>query len=144
MSARTFDNAQDAWGYTYGVAAEWYQGPWTLRAGYFDLSILPGTIALDPTLGEVQYVGEIERRYTLWGQPGKVLVTGFLSHARMGRYNDAVSLAELTGLSASDTLPLVRRYANRSGISMNFEQQITPDFGIFGRAGARRSQRGSL
>ncbi len=135
VGTATFDTAQDAWGYTYGVAAEWYQGPWTLRAGYFDLSRLPGKIALDPTWGEVQYVGEIERRYTLWGQPGKVLVTGFLSHAQMGRYDDAVSLAELTGQSANDTLPLVRRYANRSGISMNFEQQITPDFGMFGRAG---------
>ena len=31
----TFDYAADAWGYTVGAAAEWYQGPWTLRAGLF-------------------------------------------------------------------------------------------------------------
>jgi high affinity Mn2+ porin len=135
VGTATFDNAQDAWGYTYGVAAEWYQGPWTLRAGYFDLSRLPGRIALDPTWGEVQYVGEVERRYAVWGQPGKVLVTGFLSHAQMARYNEVVSLSELTGESAADVIPFVRRYTNRSGVSMNFEQQITPDLGIFGRAG---------
>ena len=29
----TFDYAADAWGYTVGAAAEWYQGPWTLRGG---------------------------------------------------------------------------------------------------------------
>jgi high affinity Mn2+ porin len=57
----------------------------------------------------------------------------------MARYNDVVSLAELTGESAADVIPFVRRYTNRSGISMNFEQQITPDFGIFGRAGIANS-----
>ena len=32
IDAGTYDYAADAWGYTYGAAAEWYQGPWTLRA----------------------------------------------------------------------------------------------------------------
>ena len=27
----TFDYAADAWGYSYGAAAEWYEGQWTLR-----------------------------------------------------------------------------------------------------------------
>ena len=31
----SFDYAADAWGYTYGAAAEWYQGNWTLRGGLF-------------------------------------------------------------------------------------------------------------
>ena len=35
IDAGTFDYAADAWGYSYGAAAEWYQGPWTLRAGVF-------------------------------------------------------------------------------------------------------------
>ena len=135
VGTATFDNAQDTYGYTYGGAVEWYQGDWTLRGGLFDLSLLPGKVGLDPSWGQVQYLGEIERRYMLWGQPGKVLFTGFLSHAKMARYNDVVSLAELTGESAADVIPFVRRYTNRSGISMNFEQQITPDLGIFGRAG---------
>ena len=135
VGTATFDNAQDTYGYTYGGAVEWYQGDWTLRGGLFDLSLLPGKVGLDPSWGQVQYLGEVERRYTLWGQPGKVLFTGFLSHAKMARYNDVVALAELTGESAADVIPSVRRYTNRSGISMNFEQQITPDLGIFGRAG---------
>ena len=33
----TFDYAADAWGYSYGAAAEWYQGDWTVRGGLFDL-----------------------------------------------------------------------------------------------------------
>ena len=41
INAGTFDYAGDGWGYTYGAAAEWYQGSWTLRAGVFDLSATP-------------------------------------------------------------------------------------------------------
>jgi high affinity Mn2+ porin len=38
INAGTFDIAGDAWEYTYGAAVEWYQGSWTLRGGFFDLS----------------------------------------------------------------------------------------------------------
>ena len=41
IDAGSYDYAADAWGYTYGAAAEWYQGPWTLRAGVFDISTVP-------------------------------------------------------------------------------------------------------
>ncbi len=41
INAGTFDYAGDGWGYTYGAAAEWYQGCWTLRGGAFDLSQTP-------------------------------------------------------------------------------------------------------
>src|SRR6266516_1437788 len=41
INAGTFDYAGDGWGYTYGAAAEWYQGSWTWRAGVFDLSATP-------------------------------------------------------------------------------------------------------
>ena len=81
----SFDYAADAWGYTYGAAAEWYQGPWTLRAGVFDLSIEPNSEVLDPDFSQYQMVAELEHRHELWGEPGKLAVTGF------------VSLAEATG-----------------------------------------------
>ena len=80
----TFDYAADAWGFTYGGAAEWYQGDWTVRGGVFDLSIVPNSADLDTTFSQFQWVGEIERRYELWGQPGKIAVTGFLTRGRMG------------------------------------------------------------
>jgi high affinity Mn2+ porin len=84
----TFDYAADAWGYTYGAAAEWYQGDWAVRAGVFDLSIVPNSADLDPTFKQFQLVGEIERRYTLWGHPGEIHVTGFLTRGRMGTFAD--------------------------------------------------------
>jgi high affinity Mn2+ porin len=129
----TFDYAADAWGYTYGAAAEWYQGDWTFRGGWFDLSIVPNDIELDPTFGQFQWIGEIERRYELWSQPGKIAVTGFLSRGRMGSFEDAIALAAVTGGPAD--IAAVRRYQSRGGLSLNLEQQITEQLGVFARAG---------
>jgi high affinity Mn2+ porin len=129
----TFDYAADAWAYTVGAAAEWYQGPWTLRAGLFDLSIAPNQTALDPTFSQFQWVGEIERRYSIGDQPGKLAVTGFLTRGRMGSFEDAIQLAALTGGPAN--IAAVRQYQSRGGVSMNLEQQLIPNVGFFARAG---------
>ena len=63
IDAGSYDYAADAWGYTYGAAAEWYQGPWTLRGGVFDISTVPNGTDLDTTFSQFQLDGEIERRY---------------------------------------------------------------------------------
>jgi high affinity Mn2+ porin len=139
VNAGTFDYAADAWAYTYGIAAEWYQGRWTLRGGVFDLSQTPtgGTspagVNLDPTFDQFQMVGEIEERHELWGEPGKLKVTGYLSRGRAGTYQDAIDLATITGGPADITA--VRVYRSRPGISINLEQQITETLGLFARAG---------
>ncbi len=129
----SYDYAADAWGYTYGAAAEWYQGPWTIRGGVFDISTVPNGTDLDTTFSQFQLDGEIERRYSLWNRAGKVAVTGFLTRANLGTYQDAIALAQATGGSAD--IAAVRRYRSRSGLSMNLEQEIIDDLGIFGRAG---------
>ena len=41
INTGTFDYAGDAWGLTYGAAAEWYKDRFTVRAGVFDLSAVP-------------------------------------------------------------------------------------------------------
>jgi len=133
IDTATFDYAADSWAYTYGTAVEWYQGRWTLRAGVFDLSTAPNSAFLDPGFRQFQLVFEVERRYDLWGQPGKVVITGFLSRGRMGRYQDATQLAAITGEPAD--IAAVRRYTSRGGISINIEQEIFPDLGFFARAG---------
>ena len=133
VDAGTFDYAADAWGYTYGAAVEWYRGNWTLRGGLFDLSIVPNSTDLDPQFGQFQWVGEIEHRHELWGLPGKVAVNGFLSRGRMGSFEDAILLAQITGGHADITA--VRRYQSRGGVSVLAEQQLASDFGVFARAG---------
>ncbi|RTL71330.1 MAG: porin [Hyphomicrobiales bacterium] len=129
----TFDYAADAWGFTYGAAAEWYTGPWTFRAGLFDLPTVPNSTVLDPTFSQVQWIGEIERRHEWWGRPGKIAITGFLTRSRMGQFHDATAIARATGEPAD--ISGVRQYRSRAGIGMNLEQQITPNIGMFARAG---------
>lgn len=133
VNTGTFDYAADAWAFNYGSAIEWYIGPWSLRAGIFDGPSVPNSSNLDPTFGQFQMVGEVERRYTLWDQPGKVLLTGYLTRARMGNFSAAVQLGATTGLPPD--LSLVRTYTSKAGISANWEQQILPGFGLFARAG---------
>jgi high affinity Mn2+ porin len=135
-----FDYAGDGWGYTYGAAAEWYQGRFTVRAGIFDLSATPaGGISpnggvLDSTFSQLQVVGEIEERHELWGQPGKIKITGFLSHGKAGLFSDAIALAQATGAPA-DTALVRNNVTDRTGVSLNMEQQITETLGVFARAG---------
>ncbi len=139
VNAGTFDYAGDGWGYTYGAAAEWYTGRWTLRGGMFDLSVTPAGgvsplgYALDPTFQQFQMVGEIEERHELWGQPGKIKLTGFLSRGSAGDFSNAVALAQVTGMPAD--INAVRSYTSRPGVSLNIEQQVTETLGAFFRAG---------
>jgi high affinity Mn2+ porin len=146
INAGTFDYAGDAWGYTYGAAAEWYQGIFAFRAGVFDMSNVPAgggnnatAFALDPTFSQQQYVAEIEERHEIFGQPGKLKITGFVIHGRMGDFQDAVNIAATPGSiyfgDPSDALASIRTYRNRPGVSANLEQQINDWIGLFARAG---------
>jgi high affinity Mn2+ porin len=133
IDAGTFDYAADAWGFTFGASAERYHDAWTFRTGFFDLSDVPNSAHLEPGFHEFQLVGEIERRYALRSQPGKILATYYQSHGRMGLLDDAVRLAEATG-GAADAAA-VRSFRTRSGLSVSLEQQIAHDVGLFARAG---------
>jgi high affinity Mn2+ porin len=139
INAGTFDYAGDAWGYTYGAAAEWYKDRWTLRLGLFDLSrtpaggVSPTAYELDSTFQQFEWVGEIEERHDLWGQPSKLKITGFLERGRMGSYADAIALAQATGGTAD--INAVRTYTSRPGVSANLEQAVTDVVGVFARAG---------
>jgi high affinity Mn2+ porin len=133
IDAATFDYAADAWGYSAGGAAEWYVGSWAWRGGVFDLSDVPNSQTLEPGFDEYQVELEAEHRHQLLGAPGKVDLTIFESRGRMGLYQDAIAYGE-----ANETPPEVapvRRYRKRDGISLNVEQQLTADVGIFARLG---------
>ena len=134
ITTGSFDYAADAWGFTYGASAEWYQGDWTLRGGWFDLSNVPNSATLDATFHQYQLIAEGERRWMLGGRSGKAVATVFDTHGRMGAYADAVALAVATG--ANPATATVRRMRDRSGVSFNLQQALTDSFGVFARGGA--------
>src|SRR5262249_19995048 len=100
IEAGTFDYAADAWGYTVGAAAEWYQGRWTLRAGAFDLSNVPNSPHLEPGFDEFELVAEVERRHEAPIGPGRLLLTMWQNRARMGLLDEAVGRAHQGGPAA--------------------------------------------
>jgi high affinity Mn2+ porin len=133
VDAGSFDYAADAWGFTVGAAAERYRGSWILRAGVFDLSNIPNSTHLDPGFHEFQIDAEIEKRYELIGQSGRILVTAFDSRGRMGLLDEAVHLTALTGGMPNPAD--VRQYRSRLGVSLDVEQALSSNLGVFARVG---------
>ena len=132
IDAGAYDYAADAWGYSYGAAAEWSQDWWTLRAGAFALSRVPNTTELQTDFRQFELVAEAEARHQWRGRPGSIKLLGFINRGDMGGYHDAVHLW-LAGGMAPDTA-LVRRYASLPGGSINLEQQVSGMLGVFARA----------
>jgi high affinity Mn2+ porin len=133
IDAGSFDYAADAWGYTVGAAAEWYQGRWTMRAGLFDLSNVPNSVHLEPGLHELQVDLEVEKRHEILGHPGKVMLTAFDSRGRMGLLDEAVQTAQATGNPID--IAATRRLRDRGGADLNLEQELAQDLGLFARVG---------
>jgi len=133
VDAGTFDYAADSWGYTVGAAAEWYQGRWALRGGFFDLSDIPNSPRLASGFDEFQVDLELERRHQFLGRPGKLMLTAFDSRGRLGLITAALQLSAQSG--APPDLSLVRSYRSRIGAHLSLEQELTDELGLFARLG---------
>ena len=129
----SFDYAADAWGYSYGAAAEWYQGSWTLRLGAFNLSKVPNGEVLETGFGQYELDAEVEHRHMIGGHPGAVRLAVYRNHGRFARLDAAVAAFNATG--ALPDLAALRRPATRLGGQLNIEQDITGTLGLFLRAG---------
>jgi high affinity Mn2+ porin len=133
VDAGSFDYAADAWGYSTGIAGEWYRGNWTLRLGLFNLSKVPNGETLETRFQQYQVDGEIEHRHQIGGHDGALRLTLFRNRGRFGRFEDALALAAATGGDADTALVRARR--TRIGASVNGEQAVTGSLGLFARAG---------
>ena len=134
----------DAWdypgntqGYTDGLALEYNRKNYTVRYGIFRP---PG--AADGGRLDVHWtrafdqIVEFEQRYTLMNQPGVIRPMGYFNIAHMGDYRDAIDLAA----GFPNAVP-TRSYSHpKYGFGVSAEQQITPDFGLFARAGWNNGQ----
>ena len=135
VDAGSFDYAADSWGFTVGAAAERYVGSWTVRVGVFDLSDVPNSPRLDPGFHEFQLDAEIEKRYQAFGETGRLLLTAFETRARMALLDQAIEFATATGATAKPGGSGRPRYRSRPGGSLDLEQPLTADLGVFMRIG---------
>src|SRR5215467_8348638 len=86
-----FDYAADRLGLTYGVSAELNQKQWALRGGYFLMGAVSNSNNFDTQVfRRGQYVAELETRYSLFSQPGKLRTIGWVSSAFSGSYRETL------------------------------------------------------
>ena len=129
----SYDLTMDRIGYTWGAAAELNQKNWAIRGGYFLVPTVSNVNTFDtqvPTHGE--YIGELELRYSLFEQPGKLRLMGWTNIANMGSYADALAMP----VSTPDypDITQTRQLRTNYGFLVNMEQAITSELGIFSRA----------
>jgi high affinity Mn2+ porin len=131
--AGAYDWTMDQISWTWGALADLNQQNWALRFGYFLLPTVSSTNSFDmhiPARGE--YAAELEWRYALGSQPGKLRLFGWVNHGTMGGYAAAVALP-LTTPNYPD-IALTRQVRTNPGVVINVEQAITGDIGLFSRA----------
>jgi high affinity Mn2+ porin len=129
----SYDVTMDKIGYTWGAAAELNQKSWAFRAGYFLVPVVSNVNSYDTHILERgEYIGELELRYSLFSQPGKLRLMGWANIANMGSYAEALAMP-VTTPNYPDTTQTRQVRANY-GFVANMEQAITNELGIFSRA----------
>lgn len=124
-----FDYAADKLGLTYGVTAELNQKQWALRGGYFLIDAESNSNNFDTRVFQRGgYVAELETRYQLFSQPGKLRTIVWLNSANSGSYRETLNNPALN-LDISQT----RTGRIKYGYVFNLEQAVTDDIGVFGR-----------
>ena len=128
-SSGAFDYAADKLGLGYGVTAELNQKQWALRGGYFLMDAESNSNNFDTKVfRRGGYVAELETRYTLFSQPGKLRTIAWLNSTNSGSYRDTLNNPALN-LDISQT----RMGRIKYGYVINLEQAVTDDIGLFGR-----------
>ncbi len=127
-----YDWTMDQISYTWGAMAELNQKFWAFRAGYFLVPVVSNSDDFDTHVPDGEYIGELELRYSLASQPGKLRLMAWANRANMGSYADA--LAEPITTPSYPDIMLVRQVRTNYGFAANLEQAITSDLGVFARA----------
>ncbi|MEA2795577.1 MAG: high affinity Mn2+ porin [Bradyrhizobium sp.] len=124
-----FDYTADKLGLTYGATAELNQKQWALRAGYFLMDAVSNSSNFDTKVFQRgEYVIELETRYSLFSQPGKLRTIAWLNSAFSGSYRETLDNPAF-GVDIAQT----RRGRIKYGYVINLEQAVTDEVGLFGR-----------
>ena len=124
-----FDYAADKLGLNYGATAELNQKQWALRAGYFLMDAVSNSNNFDTRIFQRgEYVVELETRYSLFSQPGKLRTIAWLNSAFSGSYRETLDNPALD-LDIAQT----RRGRIKYGYVINLEQALNDEVGLFSR-----------
>ena len=133
MTYGAYDYPADARGYTNGIALDYDDGPWTLRAGRFAEPKTPNGLPLDN--GLLRHHGdqiELVHTHAVGAYAGAVRVLAFRARARMADYDDALAAAPAGTAPSLDAVRSGDRV--KAGLGVDAEQQLALDLGLFVRA----------
>jgi high affinity Mn2+ porin len=127
VSAAAFDWANDAKGFVNGIALEWENGGWGVRAGAFQVARRINSLSLDPQPGRGhQLLLQFDRFFEINGRPGAVRLAGGYSRTRSSSWNDLVA----NDIEATLVQPQ-GRYAVKRMAVLNAEQEVAEGIGLF-------------
>jgi high affinity Mn2+ porin len=130
-----WDFAADTRGYTNGVAVTWIHPVWTLKAGSFQMPRIANGNVFDSDLRRARG-DNVELTLVSQSLGTIVRLLGFLNHARMGSYSEAVAKAR-----SANTIPDIvaddQPGRSKYGYGVNIEQPIADggETGAFARFG---------
>jgi high affinity Mn2+ porin len=130
-----WDFAADTRGYSNGIAISWIHPEWTLRAGSVQMPRLANGNVFDSDLRRARG-DQIELTLTVPRTRTTARILGYLNHARMGNYAEALAIGAALRQApdiAADDRPGRKKY----GFGLNLEQPLTDggETGIFARLG---------
>jgi hypothetical protein len=132
-----YDYAADTRGYTYGLVAEYYDKVWAARFGEMLMPTVANGIKLDWDIARARGENfEFEYHTALLPKRASVVrALGFVNHANMGSYQQAIN-GYLSGKDAVPDITLYREQGRvKYGFGLNVEQELTSLWRGFGRLG---------
>lgn len=132
-----YDYAADTRGYTYGAIVEYQQPRFGVRFGEMLMPKVANGIDLDWNLRRSRAENlELEFRPTLLHKRKSVVrVLGYLNHANMGSYREAIE-AFLAGKDPVPNIELHRHPGTmKHGFGLNLEQELSETWRAFFRTG---------
>jgi high affinity Mn2+ porin len=133
----TYDYAADTRGFTFGAMMEYHDRHWAARFAEGLMPKVANGINLDADMGRARAENiEVEfHRRVIGQQEGVLRLLGFVNHANMGSYREAIDnfLAGRTPVPDITAHPL--QTTIKYGFGLNFEQPLNDWMGVFGRWG---------
>lgn len=131
-ASAAYDFPADLPGFTRGAIVELNRKDWAIRAGLFQVPNAPNSDVLTFQTGGA--VVELEERYNIFDQPGKLRLGAFANRGTTGNYRNALAIgAADPALDINDVMTSIRQQRLKYGFYVNGEQQVARDIGIFGR-----------
>jgi high affinity Mn2+ porin len=132
-----YDYAADTRGYTIGAVVEFRDRDWAVRWGEAVMPKVANGIDYDWHLSEAHGDNvEFELDRGIFpGHPGVVRLLGYVNHADMGSYREAIDAFVAGKDSVLDVTAHRRPGRTKAGLGVNLEENVGRGLTVFGRAG---------